>query len=367
MEIQATDVCGGAYDRGWSHGRALRALVRGHVKAWLDTLAQAGFGEPKAYVEGLLRETDFRSSIRAYWPDLLEEVDGIADGADTPRELVFALQLLDEEWAYRGRRIKRLPRLNKCSSLAIVSESGPTWIGQNMDLGDYTDGWQALLRINDDGQPPKNLVFTISGMIGLMGVNAAGLGVCVNSLPQLPSAPEGVPVAFVVRRLLECRSVAEAASIVLTIPHATNQHYVIAQAGAARSFEASAAGVNEFRAPDPKRVFHTNHPLSEVQGVPGPESQRENTVARLRSLKDRLSGGLPGLAEIQRALSASDDPLHPVCRLHSPESGVIGFTTGSMISALRPEPADVESWVSGGPPSLGGYKPFTLARDRSCR
>jgi hypothetical protein len=315
----------------------------------------------------MLHDTDYRSSIRAHVPNLLEEVDGIADGAEIPRELVFALQLLDEEWAYRVRRLKRAPRLDKCSSLAIISESGPTWIGQNMDLGSYTDGWQALLRIDENGQRPTGLVFTTAGMIGLMGVNAAGVGVCVNSLPQLPSAAEGLPVAFVVRRLLQSRSIDEAAGIVLTIPHATNQHYVIAQAGAARSFEACAAGVSEYHAPDPMRVFHTNHPLSEVQGAPASEAQRKDTVARLRSLEERLSGGKPGLLEIQGALSASDDPSHPVCRLRRPDGGPIGFTTGSMISALRLEPADLESWVSAGPPSLGGYSAFTLARHASTR
>jgi len=363
MRIEATRLTGGPYQRGFAHGRRLKAQVCAHLAAWLDSLPPDGPGKGEGYARAMLRDTNFRPAISAWAPDLLEEVDGLADGAEAPRELIFALQLLDEEWAYRARRQAEFEPLEKCSSLAVVTEEGATWIGQNMDLGGYTDGFQVALRLERDGDKPGALMFSTAGMIGLMGVNAAGLGVCVNAIPQLPSAPEGVPVAFVVRRLLQCRDLAEASRIVLAIPHATNQHYLIAEAGAARAFEASTAGVAEYHAPDPARIFHTNHPLGADKGRPEPESQRENTVARLASLEQRLSGGRPALAEVQAALSACDDPRHPVCRLLSPEGGLIGFTTGSIISALRPGAAAVESWISAGPPSLGGYSRFEVARE----
>jgi hypothetical protein len=45
-----------------------------------------------------------------------------------------------------------------------------------MDLGTYTDGSQAALSIAGGEAEPATLVFTIAGMVGLMGVNAAGVG-----------------------------------------------------------------------------------------------------------------------------------------------------------------------------------------------
>ena len=359
MRVEDTPIGGGAHALGLAHGRAFRARIESHLAAWLGSLERAGMGDPRAYVADLLRDTDFVTAVRRHAPDLLEEVDGIADGAGLPRDMVFGLQLLDEEWAYRARRRADASKLQKCSSLGIVSAGGPTWIGQNMDLGAYTDGCQVLLRIAPAEGRPAALVFSTAGMIGLMGVNAAGLGVCVNSIPQVPSASEGVPVAFMVRRLLRAIGLAEAAALVQALPHATNQHYLLAEAGAVRAFEASAAGVTEFHPPRPDRVLHTNHPLTEAQGAPEPSAARVNTVARLASLTSRLGAGDPGLEDIQAALSAFDDPDHPVCRLRGGD-GLISFTTGSMISALRPAPAPVESWVSAGPPSLGGYGQFTL-------
>ncbi len=353
--IATTRVSGEPRARGRAYGELLAAQVRAHIAAWLLSLERAGLGDPRGYIGDMLRETDFTTAIRQYAPDLLEEVAGIAQGAEVEPDLVYALQLMDEEWFHRGRR-GSAARLEKCSSVAIVADGGPTWIGQNMDLGAYTDGYQALLGVEAHGDTPGVLVFTTAGMIGLMGVNDAGVGVCVNSLPQLPAAPEGVPVAFVIRRLLQTRSVSEAAALVQRMPHATNQHYVIAEPGAVRSFEASATGVVEYRAPDPSRVLHTNHPLGERQGEPEAPEERTNSVARLTSLVNRLGDGCPGIEDIQAALSSRDDPQNPVCRIPDGEAGRIGFTTGSMISAL--DHREIDSWVSPGPPSERGYTRF---------
>jgi isopenicillin-N N-acyltransferase like protein len=349
--FEPTVIAGDARARGRAHGRALAPLVRGHLEAWKASLPHAG--DPQGYVAALLRDTDFRPAIQAHAPDLLDEVAGVAEGAGLPADEIFALQLLDEEWAFRGRRGP-----DKCSSFAIAGR-GEAWIGQNMDLGPYTDGFQALLRIEAHGGRPGALVFTAAGILGLMGVNTAGVGVCVNSLPQLASAPRGVPVAFVLRRLLQAASLAEAVRLVRAIPHATNQHYAIASPQGVRSFEACSGGVTEYRPADPSRVLHTNHPLSDAPSAPEPASARANSVARLRSLTERLSGGgAPGLAELQAALSSCDDPEHPVCRVAGRAGGLISFTTGSMIS--RVSPRGVESWVSPGPPSERGWTPAAL-------
>ena len=348
---------GSPFERGHAHGAALQGQVRTHLDAWLGSLAEAGLGEPRAYVAGMLAATDFRPAIERHTPDLWQEVQGIAAGAEVSPDLVLGLQLLDEEWAYRIRTAGG-GALEKCSSLGIVSADGPTWIGQTMDLGGYTDGFQALLAHGAEGERPAALIFTVAGMIGLMGVNAAGVGVCVNALPQLPSAPSGLPVAFVMRRLLQAVSLAEAVDLVTSLPHATNQHYLIAAPRGVRSFEASAAGVTEYRPPDPSRILHTNHPLA-AEGAAEPASARVNTVARLAALQARLSAGAPGLADIQAALSSCDDPENPVCRIRGEPGGLFAFTTGSMISAL--EPSRVETWVSPGPPSRVGYTRLDLA------
>ncbi len=361
--ISVVDVSGSPAARGEAYGARCAGRIAAHVRDWLEAMGQVGRGDGADYARQLLRDTNFRTALEAHAPDLLAEADGIARGANIPSDLIYALQLMDEEWAYRKRLslMERSPE--KCSSLAMVAAHGPTLIGQNMDLGPHTAGHQIALRIRGDGRTPGTLLFTIAGLIALMGVNSAGVGVCVNSLPQLKSQASGIPVAFMIRRLLQAVSLDEAVDLVRSLPHATNQHYVIAAPGAVRSFECSAAGVTEYHPPRPDRVLHTNHPLSPEQGEPEPEGERGNSLARLRSLEGRLGAGEPQLDAVMAALCAFDDPHNPVCRVHDPQSGLIGYTTGSMITALENGGAPLRSWMSAGPPSVAGYDALTLPRE----
>ena len=350
-------VTGSPHERGVAQGRAFRDAIAAHSEALLTSWSRQGIDDPLGHRARLLGETRFEEAIERHTPHLLREVEGIAAGSGLPRGDVYALQLLDEEWAFR-RRLMDGPPLQKCSTFAVRDDAaGVTWIGQNMDLGAYTDGLQRLVRHGPCDGRPGALVVTISGILGLLGVNDVGVGVCVNSIPQVPSAEEGVPVAFVVRHLLEARSAAEASDRCRRLPHASNQHYVIADASLIVSLEASSDGVAELSLTAPDRSLHTNHPLA--HGPRYPENE-ENSVTRLRSLDVRLGQGTPALADLKAALMSFDDARHPVCRLRSDEPGPTSFTTASMISALHGEATAAEGWVSFGPPSQGGYRAFRL-------
>lgn len=364
MTIAIFDLAGSAGERGKALGAERGKQIESYLTAWSSSLQAAGIADPRSYLSEMLRDTDFSIAIRDHTPDLLQEVEGVAAAADLPLNLVLASQLMDEEWAYRPSFQSRSEAMQKCSSVAIRSDGGVTWIGQNMDLPRFTDGHQVLLRIASASDQPAALVFSVGGMLGLLGVNARGLGVCVNSLPQLPSASVGLPVAFVVRKLLQASSVDAAARLIHELPHATGQHYLLAGPTAIRSFEASPAGVVEYHSPDARRVLHTNHPLAAADVVSTPERLKINSVARLASLSGRLMNGNPALEAIKAALSSCDDPNHPVCRVAHDAAGVgavlTNFTTGSMISALRQGASEITAWVSEGPPNSRGYTNVSL-------
>ena len=190
-------VTGSPHERGVAQGKAFREAIAAHSAALLAVWRKQGIDDPLDHRARLLRETGFEDAIERHTPHLLREVEGIAAGSGLGREEVYALQLLDEEWAFR-RRLKDGPPLQKCSSVAVRNDAaGVTWIGQNMDLGAYTDGLQRVVQHAPCEGRPGAMIVTIAGMLGLLGVNDAGVGVCVNSIPQVPSAAQGVPVAFV--------------------------------------------------------------------------------------------------------------------------------------------------------------------------
>lgn len=360
MSLDVVDMRGEPRARGVAYGRARAVQIERCLADWLRSLGNAGIAEPRAHVARLIRDTSFLRAIESHTPDLLDEVRGVAEGAGVPFELLYAAQLMDEEWAYRSS----VGAAEKCSSVAVrVGDSGVI-IGQNMDLGGYTDGHQCALRIAPDGPKPGAVVFSISSMIGLMGVNTAAVGVCVNSIPQVPADREGLPVAFVIRRLLQATSLDEAVRLVRELPHATGQHYLLADPSGIRSFEAAAGRVVEYQSPYDARVLHTNHPLAAGWGE---MEYSANSVARLRSLERRLATDAINVEEVKAALSSRDDAEHPVSRVVEATSqphaltGMISFTTGSMISTLARATDAVDSWISAGPPSIRPYTHVTFA------
>jgi len=360
MTLDVINLSGSPSERGRAFGNLRRAQIRSWLDDWLESLALAGISDARAYVGHFIRDTEFMPTIEAYASDLLDELRAMAVGADIPFELLLAAQLMDEEWVYR-KATRGSSLGDKCSSFAIRAASSRMWIGQNMDLDAFTDGHQLIVMTAADGGNPATFVFTVGGLVALLGVNARRIAVCVNYLPQLPTSTRGLPVAFVIRKALQSNTLDEAASFVKSVPHAVGQHYLMADTSDIRSLEASATGVHQFSAGS-DHVLHTNHPLAPANIALADAPNGANSQARLSALTNRLGGSIPSLTELQAALSSSDDPLNPVCRTPPSDAerkrstNVNGFTTGSVIMSLDRETPEIAAWVSKGPPSLRGYE-----------
>lgn len=363
--MQVNQLDGAPYARGLQLGRATKEAVARSLQAWLDSLARAGVADPVRHVTRMVAATSFLDAVETHAPDLLAELRGFAHGAAQPFELLFAAQLMDEEWAWRAQLGLDPGTREKCSSLAVRTDDGML-AGQNMDLGAYTDGHQVVHRIARDGDVPAALVFSLASMIALMGVNACGIALCVNSLPQLPAAQAGLPVAFLIRKLLQARDLGEAVAMVQSLPHATGQHYLLADAAAFRSFEASPERVAEYLPQDRSRLLHTNHVLA---GTVEAALDVTDSTVRLQALERHAGQGRVDLAGFAAALCSRDDRRHPVSREFDPAarasalSGDVTFTTGSMICALPRRGGAIDCRFSAGPPSARPYAAMTLPHE----
>jgi isopenicillin-N N-acyltransferase-like protein len=353
-------VSGGAFERGRGQGMALALEIRRHASALYEVWKSLGIDNPKQYLNEFLSYSDYLTAMGLYASEVVDEIRGMASGSGLEFNEVYVLQLMDEEWAYRRQQL-HARRAEKCSSAAIWDlERGVTFVGQNMDLGVYTDGFQRLVHHAPGKGIPETMLFTLAGMVALMGTNSAGVGICVNALPQLPSANVGVPVAVVIRLLLCTSSASEAVEVLHSIPHATGQHYLIADPEGLHSYEASPAGVYEYRSPWPDRTFHTNHPLNSRLAAATGWSSAKNSQMRLKSMVSRLSGSPGSMADIAAALSARDDPQDPVCRPRIDSNGpTSAMTCGSFISALHRGGA-VHGVSTFGPPSELDYREWRL-------
>jgi isopenicillin-N N-acyltransferase like protein len=333
---------GGGRDRGRAHGEALRERIHGLLERWdADVAARLG-RPPSMLVAELVETTGFVAAIERETPDLLEEVRGIAEAAGVAFERVLALNLMDEEWWFTAPAEPR----SACTLIAVAGDGErPTVLAQNMDLPEVMDGAQVVLRIGDGDR--AGAVLTAAGMVGLTGVNADGLGVCVNTLAMLRHSRDGPPVAFVMRGVLERGSVAEAAAFLAAVPHASGQHYALADRSGVAGYECSAAGAvrSDTRA---GRFCHTNHPLrsTDVHADRDPDGAPDSH-ARPAAI-EAVAPGIGAGADAERALADRETPLCVIA-----EPGRPWLTFGSISAELgrtsrvriAPGPPDRTDWL----------------------
>lgn len=368
-------VRGGDRDRGRQIAEALQPQIIDGFNRWLDSLGEARTMSPKPYLKKFLEDTSFEKTCRRLAPDVMQEIAGMADVLPIAEDLLFASQLHDEEWLYA--RDAQLPihddEAEKCSSLGVNDTPGAaTVIAQNMDIGAWADGLQAVCIHEDGERAPVAAYFLNAGNIGLCGLNSAGVGVCCNTLMQLDYSRKGLPVAFVVRGVLRQRTFEDVERFLRSIEHASGQNYLVGAPGRVASFECSSSSVAEFKPyADLDRTYHTNHALRNnnqriaAEQLPGKtpieRSGSPTTARRLATLEAHLSSpnASIGVQEIKQVLSSREDPEGPISReaRRAGEDRHIGFTFGSLIMELSAPPV---LHLAAGPPSLSPYKTLHL-------
>jgi len=265
---------------GEMHGEATRDLIAETLDAWRTLISGRAPAEFDP-IARLLAETNFLPAIDRHAPDLLEEVRGIARGANQPFETMLVYNLMDEEWSFRTGRLGP-----GCTAIAVEGVG----IAQTMDIPSVHDGSQVALRLRPD-HGSEQIVFTGVGMLGLNGANRDGVGVVVNNLAQLPASSTGLPVMFMLRSILGQKSAAEAGAFVKSVPHAIGQHYLIGDPDQIISLEAAANGVYEV--PVAERYVHANHPLANPasRSEAADMERRSNTHARSNAAKSLVREG----------------------------------------------------------------------------
>lgn len=361
---------GGPRERGRAHGEALRDKIAACLDA-VETVGEKERGIPaREFRARFLGETSFGDTIRRRTPELLEEVRGLAEGAKQPFDRMLYAQLMDEEWVYvRNKKYEMEADAGHCTGFA-VQQGGGALVGQNMDLGQWLDGYQAVVRHIDKEAGFDIQMLTFAGYLGLCGMNRNGPAVCCNSLLDLDSNAAGLPVAFIFRSLVQSASVADAEKHVRAFPHASGQNYVIGGRDGVASFECSAHQVSAFRPAElTDRVYHTNHALANndtsyvdrhVNGKTIADRCRSpSSPARLASIAARMGDPVRKIdvAHAMDAMRAKDDPNAPVCRdgNNAAKDAQIGFTFGSIICEISDDPV---MHVAAGPPCRSSYRKF---------
>lgn len=353
--------------RGRIHGETLRAKIRELVKKWKDDIGEFLEMSPDKYLGEFEEATDFRPAIERWCPGLLEEVAGMAEGAGVDFKTMVSFQMGDEHYWYQRKKglEKRGVEGVGCSALGVFGEAGERpLLAQNMDIETMYDGAQVLLQIKHQGSSLESFVYTSAGYLALTGLNNRPLGICCNALLQLNYAADGLPVAFIVRRVLELSELAEARKFLAGIRHASGQNYLVGGREKVESWECSGSKVSQFvPSAGATRVYHTNHPLAnDDQGIyrkileQTPPEKRPKGRSNSEVRQDFLAGRLKDTSKritVDTVKSILGSREIPIC--FENKEGSRGFTFGCLIMELASQPA---LHLSPGPPCSIPFQTF---------
>jgi hypothetical protein len=359
-------------ERGRIHGEALRSDIHKMVRSITEPIIQAGVN-PDDYISQIVDGAGFLHAAQKWTPHLVEEIRGIAEGADIDFKVMFAFNLLDEvEWFFQSHNWinPEYREESRCSVLGVNGDGiNPSIVAQNADMGPSVDGYQTLLHIKHQDSDLEELVLSLPGVTGVYGLNNRSMGVCLNALTMtLNKSPQGLATIFIARGILYQEHLDEAVKFINSVKHASGEAYTFGNRERVVCFEGSANKVSQFiPSPGATRVYHTNHPIANDDIWLSPDNPEKmapalrsrlktgiaNSKTRFQTLEKRLSDlSKPMTVEtVKSILCSHDSEEFPVCR-HDERGNI---TTFSMIMTLSDSP---EMHVAAGPPCKTGFKVY---------
>jgi isopenicillin-N N-acyltransferase-like protein len=232
---------------------------------------------------------------------------GIADGAGVDFADILALNVRTEISMGLG-----LPS-DGCTSLFYKPSDSHAILAQNWDWETAQQMNLVALHIASRGDLPAISMITEAGIIGKIGLNGSGVGVCLNAIRARGVDFERLPVHIALRLVLECRSREQAVATLTTAGVAASCHILVADAGDAIGLECS--HVDMVGLPARGGIYtHTNHWLVQHSGPGGPITEPvfpQDSVPRLARLNsliiDRGKKSLVNVKGIEKMLEDEDN------------------------------------------------------------
>lgn len=308
--MHITALSGSRAEIGEAHGRAHAGLIRHSLEVY-DRLFRDFVGLDWA---GARRAAErFLPMIERGFPAILEEMEGIARGAGLDIEDILTLNCRSE--------ISLTQASGGCSAFAL-NRDGTQWLAQNWDW--RTDQLHNVVALEINGlDAPALISIGEAGMVAKIGMNAHGIGVCLNAI-RSRTCGEGLPIHVALRKILESPDMDSAVAVASRDRVCSPAHFLIASAdGQAAGLEVHPGEPGRL-APQEGLVTHTNHlyaPDTSGQVEDFPRQDSRPRLARLDSLlRKRLpADGEIGERELFAILGDHDNAPLSICRHFNPD------------------------------------------------
>ncbi len=285
---------------------------------------------------------------QAAFPQYVEEVAGIAEGAGVPFRDAWLLN------CYEG--VAEDQRLMACTTIGAndqVTADGHVYLAHNEDWISGDSKRVYLVRAVPDDGPPF-LAMSYGPILCNVGMNAAGVAIGINSVHPT-DVRVGIPRVLASRAVLAAERLSDAIRACLPKRRAGGYNYMLADRnGEIFSVESSATDHDILYAHDGWLV-HTNHYLSlKMRRIeqPGVYASSNFRLRRAERLLRRQVGEIAA-ASLQAILR--DHASYPDSICNHENMGHEPHDRSRTLLSLIMDLTDMMMWVAPGPPCCGEY------------
>lgn len=339
--MRVLELPAGASAREWGriHGESFRGEVQAlaAIRVYLCTTKGPGHFADRA---GVLAAAERHLPVLERWDRaLFDELVGIAEGANlTPAEIVVANHYTDlrdlaaDPASWRDAD-------GGCSLVWARTPTGPI-LAQTWDMHATALPFAMMLIL------PDAVLLTLTGCVGLAGMNARRTAIAINNLNST-DATIGVVWPAVVRKALRAGTAAEARDAVVTAPVGSGHHYFVADRQDAFAIETSGTRRKVvFSGTQGDHYLHTNHCLDAEVAAMSQIPAGSTSHARLGLLERSVAAApVRDLDDVWVRLGSTEGWPASICTNQStPENPHGSATCGAIAMNL----ATGEIWGQGG-------------------
>lgn len=320
-EMKFIQLHGSHQEIGFQHGSQLRERISQTAQFYNEVLFQGQFDLIKE--QGLL----YLAKIAEFNSGFAEEICAIAEGAGQPEWQIAALNARTEIYQRVDSGAK-----SECTSAYFPQAN---LLGQNWDWMEPLENLIVVMEITrPDGH--KIIQMTEPGIIGKIGFNSSGLGVCLNILTGGANPPQ-VPVHILLRAALESNSVQEFRTLMENTPMGTFSN-IMAADRSGDFMDVEICGDHcEFLDYKDAPIVHTNHFLGSYSGETDEAEDEKFASSRLRYTTGSqiYTSDKPPLEKFTTLLSDENQAPLEICRAYRMVEGNIIGTVSSIIMDLE--------------------------------
>ena len=355
-QIRVVKLAGSPYQMGYAHGTRFRDEIR-HFTDERVRLCQSIEWTGRSLSRGavIALADACVAEHQAYAPDLMEELRGIADATNLSlAELVINngfTDFIDTIYSVGELAVPAsTPPLvaDNCTAFMVPARRSAirkSFFGQTWDMHASATPYVILIH----GQPeagPSFLTFTVTGCVGMIGMNSAGIAVGVNNL-MAADGQIGVTWPLVVRKILQQDNL-DAALDCLTSAKLAGAHNYMLMDGPGRGYEVEAMSTrHHVRELADETISHSNHCLIQKnldvarQRPPSSQNSSENRLRRANELLAKDDISIDDLMALTRDETAICTRPQPPTHVESCGAAIMCPSTGDFWSVWG-IPADNE-------------------------